>query len=169
VIEIRLFETADAAAVAIAIVDSSIHHTALEPDRYRVLDPAIVAADYRAGLQHPTGQRAEEAATFVAATDGHVVGVVDIHVARPAGAHQPRTYGYIPELAVAADARRLGAGAALMAAAEDWARRHGCAYTVLDYNARNADAGRFYRDRLGYRPAGEIVIKDLLIDEAPLL
>jgi aminoglycoside 6'-N-acetyltransferase I len=160
-IDVRPFETVDADAVAVAIVDSSTHHTALEPDRYRVLDPTRVAAVYRAGLQHPAGQPADEAATFVAELDGRVVGMVDIHVARPAGAHQPRTYGYIPELAVAADARRRGVGAALMAAAEDWARARGCAHTVLDYNARNADAGRFYRDRLGYRSAGEIVIKDL--------
>jgi hypothetical protein len=48
-----------------------------------------------------------------------------------------------------------------MTAAETWARERGCAYTVLDYNARNADAARFYRDRLGYWPAGEIVLKKL--------
>ena len=99
--------------------------------------------------------------TLVEDVLSRVVGVLDIHVARPAGAHQPRTYGYIPEVAVAADARGRGVGTALMATAEDWARRHGCAWTVLDYNAHNADAGRFYRDRLGYRPAGQIVIKDL--------
>ena len=160
-IEVRPFDPADAEAVAIAIVDSSIHHTALEPDRYRVLDPARVAAEYRAGRQHPAGQPTDEAATFVAELDGRLVGVLDIHVARPAGAHQPRTYGYIPEVAVAADARGRGVGTELMTAAEDWARRHGCAFTVLDYNAHNVDAGRFYRDRLGYRPAGQIVIKDL--------
>jgi GNAT superfamily N-acetyltransferase len=161
VIEVRPFETADADAVATAIVDSSIHHTALEPDRYRVLDAGSVAATYRAGLQHPGGQPADETATFVAELDGRVVGVVDIHVARPGGAHQPRTYGYVPELAVIADARRQGVGEALMVAAEDWARARGCGWTVLDYNAHNVDAGRFYRDRLGYRPAGQIVIKDL--------
>ena len=160
-IQVRPFESGDAEAVAVAIVDSSIHHTALEPDRYRVLDPATVAAAYRAGLQHPAGQPADEAATLVADLDGQVVGVLDIHVARPGGAHQPRLYGYVSELAVAADARRQGVGGALMAAAEDWARRHGCGWSVLDYNAHNADAGRFYLDRLGYRPAGEIVIKDL--------
>jgi GNAT superfamily N-acetyltransferase len=97
----------------------------------------------------------------VAELDGRVVGVLDIHVARPAGAHQPRLYGYVPEVAVTADARGRGVGTALMTAAEEWARRNGCAWTVLDYNAHNADAGRFYRDRLGYRPAGQIVIKDL--------
>jgi GNAT superfamily N-acetyltransferase len=160
-IEVRLFDPADAEAVAIAIVDSSIHHTALEPDRYRVLDPDQVAAEYRAGRQHPADQPSDETATFVAELAGRVVGVLDIHVARPAGAHQPRIYAYIPEVAVVAAARGRGIGTALMMAAEDWARRNGCAWTVLDYNAHNPDAGRFYRDRLGYRPAGHIVIKDL--------
>ena len=50
---------------------------------------------------------------------------------------------------------------ALVTAAEAWARERGCTYAVLDYNARNVDAGRFYRDRLGYRSAGEIVLKKL--------
>jgi GNAT superfamily N-acetyltransferase len=67
----------------------------------------------------------------------------------------------VPEHADAATARRRGVGAALLAAAEAWARDRGCVYVVLDYNARNADAGRFYRDRMGYRPAGEIVLKEL--------
>jgi hypothetical protein len=29
------------------------------------------------------------------------------------------------------------------------------------YVPEHADAGRFYRDRMGYRPAGEIVLKEL--------
>jgi hypothetical protein len=36
---------------------------------------------------------------------------------------------------------------------------------VLDYNAANTPAARFYRGRMGYRPAGAIVIKDLRGDE----
>jgi len=93
--------------------------------------------------------------------DGEVVGVANLRVVYPGEAHQPLRYGEIAELAVAAHARRRGVGSALVAAAEAWARERGCAYTVLDYNARNVDAGRFYRDRLGYRPAGEIVLKKL--------
>jgi GNAT superfamily N-acetyltransferase len=160
-IEIRPFAPADADAVAVAIVDSSIWHTSLEPERYQVLDPATVADDYRRGRQHPSGGRPSERATLVAELDGAVVGVANLRVVYPAAAHRPLRYGEIAELAVAAHARRRGVGAALMVAAEAWARDNDCAYTVLDYNARNVDAARFYRDRLDYRPAGEIVLKKL--------
>ena len=160
-IEVRPFTPADADAVAVAIVDSSIWHAGLEPERYEVLDPATVADDYRHGRQHPSGYRPSERKTLVAELDGAVVGVANLRVVYPAGAHRPLRYGEIAEIAVAAHARRRRVGAALMSAAEEWARAQGCAYTVLDYNARNADAGRFYRDRLGYESAGEIVLKKL--------
>jgi len=151
----------DADAIADAIVDSSRHHTALEPERYDVLDAQIVADDYRNGRQHPAGTPPGERTSLVAELDGRVVGVVDVRIAHPGGAHRPLRYGYIAEVAVVETARGRGVGSALVTAAEAWARDAGCAWAVLDYNARNADAGRFYRDRLGYRSAGEIVVKEL--------
>lgn len=160
-IAVREFHPDDAAAVARALVDSSIHHTELEPERYAVLDAESLAARYRAGRQHPSGVPPDERASLVAEVDGVVVGILDVHVATPEGGHRPYRYGFVAELAVAAPARGRGAGAALLRAAEDWARARDCAYTVLDYNARNELAGRFYRERMGYRPAGVIVVKDL--------
>lgn len=161
-IVVRPFEPErDADDVADALVDSSIHHTSLEPERYEVLVRATVAEDYRRGRQHPTGTPPAERATLVAELDGHVVGVVDVRVAHPGGSHRPLRYGYVAEIAVAAAARRHGVGAELLRSAEAWARERGCTYAVLDYNARNDDARRFYRDRMGYRPAGEIVLKEL--------
>jgi GNAT superfamily N-acetyltransferase len=161
VIEVRpLDPERDVDAVAAALVDSSIHHASLEPERYRILDPAVVADDYRTGRQHSSG-RPGERATLVAELDGKVVGFVDVRVVYPGGSHRPLRYGYVSELAVAEPARRRGVGAALLAAAEAWARDHSCVYATLDYNARNLDAGRFYLDRMGYRPAGEIVLKEL--------
>jgi GNAT superfamily N-acetyltransferase len=161
-IEVRPFDAAtDADAVAQALVDSSIWHTGLEPERYRVLDAATLADDYRHGRQHSPAARPDEQATLVAELDGTVVGVADLRVVHPGGPHLPLRYGEIVELAVAAHARRHGVGAALVEAAETWARKRDCACTVLDYNTRNVDAGRFYRERLGYRSAGEIVVKKL--------
>ena len=158
---VRRFRPDDADGVAVALVDSSIAHVALEPERYTVLDAATLASTYRAGAQHDRGIPPDEAATFVAELDGEVVGVVDIHLARPGGAHRRLDYGFVPELAVAERARRRGIGAALMAAAEAWAIARGCAYLALDHNARNDEAGRFYRERLGFRPAGIILVKPL--------
>lgn len=160
-IKVRDFHPDDAAAVARALVDSSIHHADLEPERYEILDPGRLAARYLAGQQHPRGVPVDERASLVAEVDGVVVGILDVHVATPVGAHRPDRYGFVAELAVAAPARGRGAGAALLRAAEEWARAHDCAYTVLDYNARNERADRFYRQRMGYRPAGVIVIKDI--------
>jgi len=151
----------DADDVAAALVDSSRHHTSLEPERYEVLDPDTVAEEYRRGRQHPASTPPDERATLVAELDGRVLGFVDVRVAHPGGSHRPLRYGYIAEIAVAEADRRRGVGAALLRAAEDWARDRGCSYAVLDYNVRNDDARRFYRDRMGYRPAGEIVVREL--------
>ena len=104
----------------------------------------MVAEDYRHGRQHPSGTRPGEAVTLVAELDGRVVCVVDVRIARPGGAHRPLRYGYVAELAVAEASRRRGVGAALLRAAEDWSRANGCAYAVLDYNARNLDARRYW-------------------------
>jgi ribosomal protein S18 acetylase RimI-like enzyme len=56
---------------------------------------------------------------------------------------------YIGELVVAETAEGSGIGRALLAAAEDWARAHGCATVALDTGATNLRARGFY-DHLGY-------------------
>jgi GNAT superfamily N-acetyltransferase len=120
VIEVRSFDPAtDADEVAQAIVDSSIWHVGLEPDRYRVLEPADVAADYRHGRQHRPASRPDEVAAVVAELDGRLVRVADLRVVYPGGAHQGLRYGEIAELAVAAHARGRGVGSALVAASSD--------------------------------------------------
>jgi GNAT superfamily N-acetyltransferase len=162
VIAVRPFDPdRDADGVAAALVDSSVYHSSLEPERYHVLDRDAIAEEYRRGRQHPATTPATDRATLVAELDGRVVGVVDIRLAHPGGSHKPLGYGYVAELAVATAARRRGVGTALLGAAEDWSRAHGCVYSVLDYNVHNNDAERFYHGRMGYRPAGKIVIKDL--------
>ena len=56
-------------------------------------------------------------------------------------------------IAVLADARDVGVGTALMAAAEAWAAKRGVRAILLDMSARNASAQRFY-ERLGYEISG---------------
>jgi GNAT superfamily N-acetyltransferase len=52
-------------------------------------------------------------------------------------------------LIVAEDQRSLGAGARLLEAAEDWARKHGCAGMSVRSNVIRERAHRFY-ERQGY-------------------
>jgi hypothetical protein len=93
-IEIRSFDPGrDAEAVAAALVDSSIHHAGLEPERYGILDPLAVAEDYRAGRQHPTGVPPGERTTLVGELDGLVAGVIDVRIAYPGGSHRRLRYG----------------------------------------------------------------------------
>jgi len=58
---------------------------------------------------------------------------------------------YVAFLAVDETAEGRGAGRALMAHAEHWAREHGCKEVCLDVWGSNERAIRFY-ERLGYGP-----------------
>ncbi|MEV7006166.1 GNAT family N-acetyltransferase [Streptosporangium sp. NPDC051022] len=87
-----------------------------------------------------------DAGVFVAECDGRVAGFVTVTVR----AHfTGQLDGYIGELAVAPDATGRGAGRALVAAAEGWARDRGLENVVLETGAANRQALGFYR-ALGY-------------------
>ncbi|MGH2881435.1 MAG: GNAT family N-acetyltransferase [Solirubrobacteraceae bacterium] len=60
------------------------------------------------------------------------------------------TRGHVADLAVAAEARRMGVGTALMKAGEAWARERGLPALSLDVWSTNERALTFYR-HLGYR------------------
>jgi ribosomal protein S18 acetylase RimI-like enzyme len=67
---------------------------------------------------------------------------------------------HVADLAVASSARRLGAGRALMRAAEAWAREQRLSVISLDVWSTNDGAQAFYR-RLGYQPESLHLIKEL--------
>jgi hypothetical protein len=48
-----------------------------------------------------------------------------------------------------------------MQAAEAWARLAGAQAMMVDTGAKNSQAQRFYRERMGYRDIGVILIKPL--------
>lgn len=87
---------------------------------------------------------------LVADVDGAVVGFVA--VSRTRSLIDPRWFGRITALCVAASHRRRGVGEELVAAAEDWAVAHGV--TLLQVNSgrrpERAAAHDFY-PALGYR------------------
>ena len=68
--------------------------------------------------------------------------------------------GHVADLAVTADARRIGVGTALMRAGEGWARDRGLPALSLDVWSTNERALRFYR-RLGYGAESLCLIKRL--------
>jgi ribosomal protein S18 acetylase RimI-like enzyme len=59
--------------------------------------------------------------------------------------------GWIYYVAVPAERRRVGIGAEIMRAAEDWLRRRGCPKVELMIRDDNADVAGFY-EALGYVP-----------------
>jgi GNAT superfamily N-acetyltransferase len=54
---------------------------------------------------------------------------------------------WVEDLAVDPERRSQGVGAALLDAAEDWARRHGATHLELDSGLARTDAHRFYERR----------------------
>jgi GNAT superfamily N-acetyltransferase len=84
---------------------------------------------------------------FVAdSLQGGVIGWVHVSVTHPIDVG---TRGEINGLIVAEDQRSLGAGALLMDAAEDWARKHGCPLMSVRSNVIRERAHKFY-ERQGY-------------------
>jgi ribosomal protein S18 acetylase RimI-like enzyme len=83
---------------------------------------------------------------LVAEKDGTVIGYIQAHKAWVLAS------GFRVEIAglvVAADARRTGAGRALVAAAEDWAREVGAVSVVVRSNVKRVESHLFY-PALGY-------------------
>jgi GNAT superfamily N-acetyltransferase len=90
---------------------------------------------------------ASQNAVFVAETkDAGVVGW--LHVTKQA-LLESEIRAEVNGLVVADGHRSLGAGARLIAAAEEWARKHGCKYMSVRSNVIRERAHRFY-ERNGY-------------------
>ena len=68
--------------------------------------------------------------------------------------------GFVAYMAVEPDARREGVGAALLAAAEDEARRRKLPYMALMVTEENESARRLY-DLAGYRTERRLLCKPL--------
>jgi len=104
-----------------------------------------VTASIDEGLSAPAADQtvlvaegaAEERLGFV-----HLHGAPDFHTGE--------RHGHVSDIVVAPGAEGHGVGAALMAAAEDWARGHGFRLLSLHVFGGNARARALY-ERLGYR------------------
>ncbi|MGE0541461.1 MAG: N-acetyltransferase family protein [Dehalococcoidia bacterium] len=121
------------------------------------LNPDIVLSVVRGSIESAVAAIGPDHTLLVAASDDGCVGFVTVERQQHwAGI----TQAYIGELVVAETAEGTGAGRALLAAAEDWARARGCATVALDTGAANLRARGFYQ-HLGYVEESLRLVKPL--------
>ena len=84
----------------------------------------------------------DQSTMLVAVADGHIVGVCSAYIDLLSVRYGLRCW--VEDLAVDPDRRSLGIGAALLAAAREFARSHGASHLELDSGDARPDAHRFY-------------------------
>jgi GNAT superfamily N-acetyltransferase len=100
-----------------------------------------------------------ETRTLVAqAADGTVLGFLDLEFRQRLG--HPRPQAWVNDFVVTEPARGQGVGGALMAHAEDLARRRGCFRMSLETSAWRLETHRFY-ERKGWTDKGTWFVKPL--------
>jgi len=118
----------------------------------------LLEPGFREVLARAVDDAGERTAVLIAeSTGGRRLGFISLKV-RPDVTGTDRAH--VADLAVAADARRLGVGSALMEAAEEWARGQGLATISLEAWSTNERALAFYRE-LGFRPESLCLYKEV--------
>jgi GNAT superfamily N-acetyltransferase len=93
----------------------------------------------------------DEAAYFVASVEGRDIGLTWVSAGRGSPLFVPDGAAYIGEMAVVAEQRRHGTGAALLAAALGWAQERGFKRAALHFATANA-VSRVFWTRHGFVP-----------------
>jgi ribosomal protein S18 acetylase RimI-like enzyme len=122
-----------------------LHEFGPPPWRSRDVMDRAVTASIDEGLTAPASDQTVLVAEGV---DREPLGFVHLHGATDF--HTGERHGHVSDIVVAPAAEGRGVGAALMAAAEDWARAHGFRLLSLHVFGENARARALY-ERLGYR------------------
>jgi GNAT superfamily N-acetyltransferase len=125
---------------------------------------AGTVADPTHRLQFAGHIRRIENVTLVADVHGEVLGVIDMEYHQRLGDHRPQAR--VNDLVVTERARGSGAGHALLARAEELARRRGCFRMALVTAGWRADAIGFY-ERQGWQGYGGWFVKPLTDDVSP--
>jgi GNAT superfamily N-acetyltransferase len=160
-IEIRPAVSRDADGIARIFLESAEYHAELDPERYSVPTVETISARYREGRQHPS-DAGREVLTLVAELSAEIVGFIDARLEQsPDAMHREMIYCVIAEIAVRRGHRSQGIGGRLLRAAEDWGRRLGAEFALLEYHNANMRASLFYQERMGYRAASVTAIKRL--------
>ena len=160
-VEIRPAVPEDADGIAHIFLESAEYHAELDPERYSIPEVETISSRYREGRQHPS-DASGEVTTLVAQLSGEIVGFIDARLEpSPDAMHREMIYCLIAEVAVSRGHRSQGIGGCLLRAAEDWGRRLGAEFALLEYHTANTRASLFYQERMGYRPASITAIKRL--------
>lgn len=102
------------------------------------------------------GALTEPAAVLLAIDeDASAVGLVELSIRATAEGCRTNRIAYVEGWYVAPEARRSGVGRALIEAAEDWGRAHGCEELASDTEVANETSARAHR-ALGFEDAGAI-------------
>jgi GNAT superfamily N-acetyltransferase len=154
---VRRAAAADVADLARLNAEVQEQHRASLPDVYRETPVVEIEAWMRRLLGDP-----EFAVLIADEGGGPAVGFAVVRRDTSPG-HTfafPRLRAVVESVGVRDGVRRRGAGRALMATAEEVARAWGATSVVLDVQAFNAGAERFYA-ALGYRPSSTRLSKRL--------
>ncbi|MET7968954.1 GNAT family N-acetyltransferase [Micromonospora sp. NPDC005305] len=149
---VRPASVADVPALVELRLANAEAHLALDPGIYRVPQRDAVVRHFTAMLADESGQ---DGVLVAEARDGRVVGMIELLRQPDPPAHQilrPEPSAQVHTV-VLPDARGLGAGSALLEAAERWATDRGITYLSAGIHHRNVGAVRFY-GRQGYTDAG---------------
>jgi GNAT superfamily N-acetyltransferase len=99
-------------------------------------DPTRAAERLRAAIL------GDDAEVLVGVVDGAVAGICTVYDDIDSVRYGRRAW--VEDLAVDPERRSAGVGKALLDAAKQWAREHGCSHLELDSGAARVDAHRFY-------------------------
>ncbi|MGA2384023.1 MAG: GNAT family N-acetyltransferase [Gemmatimonadales bacterium] len=122
-----------------------LHDFGPPPWRARDVMDRAVTSSIDAGLTAP---EPEQTVLVAESAEHEPLGFVHLHGATDF--HTGERHGHVSDIVVAPAAEGRGVGAALMAAAEDWARAHGFRLLSLHVFDANRRARELY-ERLGYR------------------
>ncbi len=122
-----------------------LHEFGPPPWRSREVMDRAVTASIDGALTHP-----EPDQTVLVAETAALERMGFVHLHAATDFHTGERHGHVSDVVVVAAAEGRGVGAALMAAAEDWARARGFRLLTLHVFGGNARARALY-ERLGYR------------------